>query len=82
MIKSLYILKGTTGRYYIGSTENVDKRLHRHNSGSVHSTKRIGIPLKLVAIQEFSTTQDARKAERKYKSWKNPKKVIETMLNA
>ena len=77
----VYILQGTTGRHYIGATEHVDARLIRHNSGLVHSTKRIGIPLTIVATQSFSSMNEALKAEKKYKSWKNPQKVIEIMLN-
>jgi len=45
----VYILKGTTGRYYIGSTQDLENRLERHNSGMVHSTKRLGLPMKLIA---------------------------------
>ena len=34
----VYILRGSCGRYYIGSTENLDRRLAEHRRGKVHST--------------------------------------------
>jgi hypothetical protein len=33
----VYILRGSYGRYYIGSTENLDRRLAEHRRGKVHS---------------------------------------------
>jgi len=73
----VHILEGTSGRFYIGSTQNIEKRLDRHNSGMVHSTKRIGIPLKLIVYKEYSSVSAARSAEVKLKRWKNPAKAIE-----
>jgi len=29
-LASIYILRGSCGRYYIGSTENLDRRLAEH----------------------------------------------------
>ena len=38
----VYILKNELGRYYVGSTSNLERRLHQHKSGTTHSTKRMG----------------------------------------
>lgn len=66
----IYILKSqTSGRYYIGSTENVIQRLGQHNSGKVRSTKNRG-PYKLVYTEPFSTRQDAYRRERQIKRYK------------
>jgi predicted GIY-YIG superfamily endonuclease len=44
----VYILRGSCGRYYIGSTANLDRRLAEHRRGKVHSTRRFGEPLELI----------------------------------
>jgi len=71
-----YILEGTSGRYYIGSCQDVARRLERHNSGGVHSTKRLGLPLKLIAHRAFNSNGEARAVEAKLKRWRNPSKAI------
>jgi hypothetical protein len=38
----LYILRGSTGRHYIGSTTNLERRLSEHRSGGTHTTQRLG----------------------------------------
>ncbi|MGB2351508.1 MAG: hypothetical protein ACPH9O_07770 [Akkermansiaceae bacterium] len=45
----VYMLRGSKGRYYIECTEDLEARVVRHNTGMVHSTKRLGLPLELVA---------------------------------
>ncbi|HAV12861.1 MAG TPA: hypothetical protein DCX06_05115 [Opitutae bacterium] len=74
---SVYILQGTTGRYYIGCTEDIEKRVTRHNSGMVHSTKRIGLPVSLIAYCNVEDMAKARTLEAKLKSWKNSKKALQ-----
>ena len=38
----VYILKNKQGKYYIGSTIDIDKRIKQHLNGHTHSTKRLG----------------------------------------
>ncbi len=73
----VYMLRGTTGRFYIGVTQNLDARIARHNTGMVHSTKRMGLPLELVASREFTSIAEAYAMEKKLKAWKNPSKSLE-----
>jgi putative endonuclease len=75
----VYILQGRSGRYYIGATKNLEQRLARHNSGFVHTTKRLGLPLQLIANQRVPSIQHAYALERQYKRWKNPSQVIHAM---
>ncbi|MGB5927048.1 MAG: GIY-YIG nuclease family protein [Cyclobacteriaceae bacterium] len=50
-----YILKSqTTGKYYYGSTKNLDERLKYHNRGKVRSTKG-GRPWAIHYSEEFET---------------------------
>ena len=68
----VYILRGSCGRYYIGSTANLDRRLAEHRRGKVHSTRRFGEPLELIIAKEMPDIDSARQLERKLKAKKNP----------
>ena len=66
----VYILQSQkNGRYYIGSTNDVGKRIRRHLAGEVRSTKNL-LPVKLVFSQEFPNLSLARKIEQKLKKYK------------
>jgi predicted GIY-YIG superfamily endonuclease len=67
----VYILRGSCGRYYIGSTQDLDRRLAEHRRGKVHSTRRFGEPLEVVASKEMPDASSARALERKLKAKKN-----------
>jgi len=56
----VYIIRGSCGRHYIGSTENLDRRFAEHQRGKVHSTRRFGQPLELVASREMPDILAAR----------------------
>jgi predicted GIY-YIG superfamily endonuclease len=58
---------------YIGSTENLDRRLTEHRRGKVHSTCRFGEPLELIIAREMPDIDSARELERKLKAKKNPR---------
>ena len=54
---------------YIGLTENLERRIHEHNSGLVKSTKN-GRPLKLIHTENFEDKKEAQSKERFYKTGK------------
>jgi putative endonuclease len=72
----VYILRGSCGRHYIGSTGNLERRFGEHLRGKVHSTRRFGQPLELVASKEMPDIQSARTLERELKAKKNPQVAI------
>lgn len=75
----LYILKSVkNNRYYIGSTNNIERRLLEHNSGKTKSLKYLR-PLKLVFKKEFMIDADAKAIERKLKKFKN-KNILESII--
>lgn len=77
---AMYIIQSIkNGRYYIGSTDDLDKRLIRHNSGYSKYTKNKG-PFKVVYKEEFGTRSEAKKREYYLKSLKS-KKAIEKLIN-
>jgi len=76
----VYILESLDdGRYYVGSTADLGKRLRHHIGGFTPSTKRFG-KVKLVFQQEYDTLKEARFIERRLKKLKRKdylKKIIE-----
>jgi putative endonuclease len=67
----VYIIQSeSTGRYYVGSTDDLEQRLHFHYTGQSHYTARRG-PWKLVHSEEFPSRSDAVRREREIKRWKS-----------
>jgi len=75
----IYILQSLKNkRHYIGQTLNIDKRLEKHNSGQVKSTKSF-CPWKLIYTENYKTRSEACKREieiKKYKSGIKFKKLL------
>ncbi len=62
-------------QYYIGSTNNLEDRLHRHNTGQSKSTKK-GAPYWILYYHEtFETRSEAYKRELQIKKMKSRKYV-------
>ncbi|HCM82097.1 MAG: hypothetical protein UW37_C0008G0024 [Candidatus Gottesmanbacteria bacterium GW2011_GWA2_44_17] len=75
----VYILRSLkNNRFYIGSTINVDKRIQKHNTGFVQSTRN-SHPYKIELIQEYRTIKEARQIEYKIKKLKR-RDYIEKMI--
>ena len=74
----VYIIKTKLGKYYIGSTSNLEQRLKHHISGHTPTTNRFGFD-SLVFSQEFSTLSEARKIENKLKKFKR-KDFVEKII--
>ena len=75
----VYLLEFDSGKFYLGSTNDLDRRLAQHRLGMVRSSKRLGRLLGVAGFQTCSTLSEARDLEKKYKSWKNPSKVLAAM---
>jgi putative endonuclease len=71
-----YILRGDSGRHYVGSTTDLERRLKDHRRGQTHSTKRLGGNLEIVAAVELTTLSEARAPEREMKRKKNPRLAL------
>lgn len=68
-------------KFYIGQTADVVKRLARHNSGQVTSTKSRR-PFKLIGFEVYKTRDEARWAEYFMKKHSDrKKKFIEKLLS-
>ena len=76
-----YILESsTTGKFYIGSTNNLEKRIIQHNKGYNKSTKG-GIPWRLIHYFSFNTRSEAIKLEMKLKKMKSRKRLLKYISN-
>ena len=73
----VYVLRSErTGRYYIGSTNDVARRLERHNAGLVKST-RASRPWLLVYTEPQVSRTEARNREAQLKRWKSHRALSE-----
>lgn len=75
----VYILRSVkSGRYYIGSTNDVHRRVAEHNHGYVASTKNL-TPLVLMVFVQCTTLGEARAAEYRLKQYKR-KDILEKVV--
>ncbi len=76
---SVYILQSEkNGRYYIGSTNDLERRLAEHNAGKTKSLRFI-LPVRIVFTKEFKNSKNAISAEIKLKKFKN-RHIIERII--
>jgi len=63
-----YVLRSLkTGRRYVGSCEDLNDRLRRHNAAESKATKH-GVPWILLRSETFATRREALARERYYKT--------------
>lgn len=72
----VYILLCADTSLYVGSTNNLEKRLHQHNylKSGAHYTK-IRRPVVLKYQETYETLQEARKREAELKRWTRERKL-------
>jgi len=70
-----YILQCADGSFYVGCTNNLEKRIKQHNESKwgAHYTK-IRRPVALKHSEEFKTLKEARQRESEIKGWRREKK--------
>ena len=70
----LYILRSQQKEtYYIGCSENPERRCHFHNNDSKKGHTLRYRPWKIVYTHEFNAIEEALKAEKIVKNWKSKK---------
>lgn len=70
----VYILRCKDNSYYVGHTDNLEKRLYEHRMKKYDNYTSLRLPVKLMFYQPFGTRDAAFKAERKIKGWTRIKK--------
>ena len=77
---AVYILKCSDNSYYVGVSNDVDRRLWEHQSGlnvKCYTFKRR--PVELVFCEYFQNASDAIEFEKQIKGWRRAKK--EALIN-
>ena len=77
----VYILRSSGGRYYIGFTSNLARRLSQHNKKHKGFTGRKNEEWTLIASLELPNKLSALEMEKHLKSFKNSSKAIEFLSN-
>ena len=70
----LYILECNDGSYYTGITNDIARRVERHNTGKGSKYTRVHRPVTLVYYEEYEDQSHARKRENELKGWRHDKK--------
>lgn len=72
----VYILECVDKSLYVGSSNDIEKRLHQHNhlKSGAHYTK-IRRPVILKYKEEFKTFKEARSREAELKRWTRAQKL-------
>ncbi|MBN1840949.1 MAG: GIY-YIG nuclease family protein [Deltaproteobacteria bacterium] len=69
-----YILSCADRSYYVGSTQNLQERLHAHNKGRAAIYTALRRPVSLVYFEEHPSAETACARERQIKKWTHAKK--------
>ncbi|HEY5639090.1 MAG TPA: GIY-YIG nuclease family protein, partial [Dehalococcoidia bacterium] len=77
----VYILRCVDYSYYVGHTDDLERRVAQHHAGEVRGYTQGRRPLRLVFSEEFPTRLEALEAERKLKGWSRAKKEAMIMGN-
>jgi predicted GIY-YIG superfamily endonuclease len=70
----VYILKCSDDSYYVGHTDNIEKRISEHELNIYYCYTSSRLPIKVMYIQLFSTRGEALESERQLKKWSRKKK--------
>jgi tRNA/rRNA methyltransferase len=60
--------------YYIGHTDNIEKRISEHEQCKGSKYTKTRLPVKVVYVQDFMTRDEAISAEQQIKGWSRKKK--------
>ena len=70
----MYILECSNGKYYTGSTIDLERRLKQHMEGEGANFTRKHLPVKLVYYEEFQRIDKAFYREKQVQGWSRRKK--------
>jgi len=69
-----YMLRCNDGSYYVGHTDDLERRVAEHQSGEIPGYTAQRRPLELIWFQEFEAREEAQEAESRIKKWSRRKK--------
>ena len=71
----VYILLCSDDSYYIGHTDDIEKRIAEHVLGNYCGYTAKRLPIQVVYLQEFMTRGEAIEIEQQLKQWSRKKKA-------
>ena len=77
----VYVLRNDEGRFYVGQTDDLTRRLAEHNGGTAFSTRNRG-PWHLVYYEELTTRASALKREHQLKSGRESQELKRSLAQA
>jgi predicted GIY-YIG superfamily endonuclease len=69
-----YMLRCSDGTYYVGHTDELERRLAEHETGATGGYTATRRPIQLVWFEEFPTREEAKVVEVQLKKWSRRKK--------
>lgn len=69
-----YMLHCADGKYYVGHTDDLERRIAQHQSGEIPGFTASRLPVELVWSESFPTREEAVAAETRLKGWSRAKK--------
>jgi tRNA/rRNA methyltransferase len=69
-----YMLRCRDGTYYVGHTDDIDKRIDEHREAKGCWYTRSRLPVQLVWFERFPTRDKAKEVEKRLKGWSQAKK--------
>ena len=69
-----YMLRCSDGSYYLGYTDDLERRIGQHQTGEITGYTQNRRPVSLVWQQSFGTREEALAAEQQIKGWSRKKK--------
>ena len=70
----MYILECADGSYYVGSTDDLERRIWEHNEGIGAKYTARRRPVKLVYAAEFASIAEAYEREKQVQGWGRAKR--------
>jgi predicted GIY-YIG superfamily endonuclease len=70
----VYMLRCADASYYVGHTEDIERRIAEHQAGAVPGYTMNRRPVGMVFCESFDSRQEALERERQIKGWGRAKK--------
>jgi putative endonuclease len=72
----VYVLKCRDESLYTGYTDDIEKRLIKHNNGKASKYTRSRLPVELIYFEEYSTKSQAMTREAAIKNLSRDEKLV------
>jgi predicted GIY-YIG superfamily endonuclease len=70
----VYLLRCADGSFYVGHSDDLDRRLGQHQTGEFEGYTSTRLPVRLEYSEELASRDEALAAERQIKGWSRKKK--------